>query len=92
MESKAQSPKKLKKELRASFHIDATFKIVPVDFYQPLIMHCLVRDAIIPVFISDAEKKLASGPYTAEEFIQIVSHVTEIFRKIGRCRIEAKKN
>ena len=33
-----------------SIHVDATFKTVPVDFYQLLIIHCLVVDTIIPVF------------------------------------------
>ena len=33
-----------------SIHVDATFKTVPVDFYQLLIIHCLVLDTIIPVF------------------------------------------
>ena len=33
-----------------SFHVGATFKTVPVDFYQLLIIHCLVLDTIIPVF------------------------------------------
>ena len=77
--------------MKSEFSYCSIFKIVPVDFYQPLIMHCLVRYAIIPLFICEAEKKLASRRYTAEEFLQIVSHLTEIFRKIGRCGIEAKK-
>ena len=33
-----------------SIHVDATFKQVAVDFYQLLIIHCLVLDTIIPVF------------------------------------------
>ena len=33
-----------------SIHVDVTFKTVPVDFYQLLIIHCLVLDTIIPVF------------------------------------------
>ena len=33
-----------------STHVDATFKTVPVNFYQLLIIHCLVLDTIIPVF------------------------------------------
>ena len=28
-------------------------------------------------FISEAEGKLATGRYTAQEFLQIISHVTE---------------
>ena len=35
-------------------------------------------------FISEAEEKSAPGRYIAQEFLQIVSHVTEIFRKNGR--------
>ena len=33
-----------------SFHVDATFKTVPVDFHQLLIIHCLVLDTILLVF------------------------------------------
>ena len=33
-----------------SIHVDATFKTIPVDLYQLLIIHCLVLDKIIPVF------------------------------------------
>ena len=33
-----------------SIHVNATFKTVPVDFYQLLIIHCLVLDTMIPVF------------------------------------------
>ena len=33
-----------------SIHVGATFKTVPVDFYQIPIIHCLVLDTIIPVF------------------------------------------
>ena len=33
-----------------SIHVDATFKTVPVDLYQLLIIPCLVLDTIIPVF------------------------------------------
>ena len=33
-----------------SIHVDASFIRVPVDFYQVLIVHCLVLDTIIPVF------------------------------------------
>ena len=33
-----------------SIHVDATLKTVPVDFYQLLIIHCLVLDTIISVF------------------------------------------
>ena len=32
-------------------------------------------------FNTDAEEKLATEGYTAQEFLQIVSHVREIFRK-----------
>ena len=33
-----------------SIHVDATLKTVTVDFYQLLIIHCLVLDTILPVF------------------------------------------
>ena len=33
-----------------SIHVDATFKTVPVAFYQLLIINCIVLDAIIPLF------------------------------------------
>ena len=33
-----------------SVHVNGTFKTVPVDFYQLLIIHCLVLDRILPVF------------------------------------------
>ena len=33
-----------------SIHVDAIFKTVPINFYQLLIIHCLVLDTIIPVF------------------------------------------
>ena len=33
-----------------SVNVDATFKVVPVNFYQPLIIHYLVLDTITPVF------------------------------------------
>ena len=33
-----------------SVHVDAIFKTVPIDFYQLLIIHCLVLDTKIPVF------------------------------------------
>ena len=32
------------------FHVDATLKTVPNDFFQLLIIHCLVLDTILPVF------------------------------------------
>ena len=32
-----------------SIHVDATFKTVPLDFYQLMIIRCLVLDTIIPV-------------------------------------------
>ena len=35
-------------------------------------------------FIFEAEEKLATGRYTAQEFLQIVSHIREMFRKNGR--------
>ena len=33
-----------------SIHVDATFKTIPVDFYQLLIIHCFVLDTIKLVF------------------------------------------
>ena len=37
------------------------------------------------IFISEADEKLATGRYSAQEFLQIVSHVTEkSFEKNGR--------
>ena len=43
-------------------------------------------------FISESERKLATGRYTAQEFLQIVSHVTrKSFEKNGRCGKKIKK-